>query len=658
MHSLNHLAFVCTAILLSSFTSSRAQNATVAEFTVHAGKYDRLNTPISVNLNTLDLPEDTSHWQLRLVERRGKKTIPVAMQWASGDQDFLLWRLEGDTPAGSTRRYTLQSIEQADPLPPAVTINDQDSAVTFSINNQAVLTYQYALATMPPGVDDIYRRGGFIHPLRSLGGGVLTRIQPPDHYHHYGIWNPWTHTEYEGRSLDFWNLAKGQGTILAKGVTSLTEGPVMAHLTAWHEHVAYPDSTDRSKRETLLNELWDLRVWNTTPEQPTYLVDFTSTLSNATDQPFTIKAYRYQGFGFRANKDWNDRTARLLTSAGMNKANGNGTRARWVAVQGPTEAGTSGVVFMTHPANVNFPEQIRIWPEGMNEGQENVFFNFNPAQEQDWVLKPHQTYALKYRMLVYDGAIDTAAAQRYWQDFAYPPQVEVNFPSSLTGKKILVYTKNGEGYVHDNIPASVQALRKLADENGFDMVVSDDPSLFTPDQLKQFDALIFSNTNNDIFDTPKQEAAFQQYIRSGGGFVAIHSASGSERDWPWFWKNLGGKFVRHPPLQDFDVQVIDKNHPSTVFLPDTWSIKQDECYYLNHLNPNIRVLVAADLTTVEDERKNEYPGDTFGNLFPTTWCHTTDGGRQWYTSLGHRPEHYSDPVLMKHILGGIQWVLQ
>jgi type 1 glutamine amidotransferase len=102
--------------------------------------------------------------------------------------------------------------------------------------------------------------------------------------------------------------------------------------------------------------------------------------------------------------------------------------------------------------------------------------------------------------------------------------------------------------------------------------------------------------------------------------------------------------------------VVDSTHVSTDFLPHTWHIVDDECYYLKQLNPAIHVLLAADLTTVDDEEgKTTYPADTFGDIFPTSWCHTTDGGRQWYTSLGHRKEHYSDSLFMRHILGGIEW---
>ncbi len=398
---------------------------TVATFTVHAGAYDRHDVLVSVELNGVNLPEDWSTW--RLVEQVGRRR-PVAMQWQPGPRGTLSWVVLGKTAAGSTRQFSLQQHRSSQPsFSPAVVVREDSGSMTFLVNKKEVLTYQYALASVPAGVDKVYRRGGFIHPLRSLGGGVLTRMQPPDHYHHYGIWNPWTHTEYQGREIDFWNLAKKQGTVRAKGVTDFTSGAVFGELTAWHEAVAYPDSADQTTVQKILNETWHLRVWRGGSEQKMYLVDFVSVQNNVTSDPLTVKEYRYQGFGFRANQRWNDTTAYLLTSAGKSKANGNSTRARWCDMRGPTVAGTSGVLMMGHPANFNFPEPIRIWPEGANEGEGNVFFTFNPAQDRDMILEPQQPRALKYRMLVYDGDIDAAMAQRHWQDFAYPPRVEVTW---------------------------------------------------------------------------------------------------------------------------------------------------------------------------------------------------------------------------------------
>jgi type 1 glutamine amidotransferase len=229
--------------------------------------------------------------------------------------------------------------------------------------------------------------------------------------------------------------------------------------------------------------------------------------------------------------------------------------------------------------------------------------------------------------------------------------------SVCLSENVLIYTKNGTGYVHDNIAASVACLKKICQTNGWAFEVSDDASIFTAEKIKVFDVLVFSNTNNETFDTEEQRKVFQDYIRNGGGFVGIHSACGSERQWPWFWANLGGKFVRHPPLQPFDIKVIDNANPSTQHLPDIWKW-EDECYYMNELNPAIHILIAVDLRTIEDSKKDSYPGRIFGDYFPLAWCQEFDGGRQWYTALGHKIEHYSDKNFIQHLAGGIRWAMQ
>ena len=223
-------------------------------------------------------------------------------------------------------------------------------------------------------------------------------------------------------------------------------------------------------------------------------------------------------------------------------------------------------------------------------------------------------------------------------------------------KRILIYTKNGEGYVHENIAASVAALEKICTGEGIETDVSDQPGVFTPENLKRYDAIVFSNSNNEGFDTEEQKKAFQAYIRSGGGFMAIHSANATEREWPWYWAMVGGKFIRHAPHQEFDVVLTDGDHPATAHLPARWTIK-DECYYSFQLNPDIHVLLSADMTTIEDEGKDEYPGETFGQLFPLAWCHEFEGGRQFYTALGHDPWFYEDPLFVEHLRGGLLWVM-
>lgn len=222
---------------------------------------------------------------------------------------------------------------------------------------------------------------------------------------------------------------------------------------------------------------------------------------------------------------------------------------------------------------------------------------------------------------------------------------------------VLLYTKNGEGYVHDNIPNSIEAIKALGKKHGFTVDASEDPAVFTDDNLKKYDAVVFSNTNNNVFDTDSQKVAFMRYIQSGGGFVGIHSASGTERQWEWFKQLLGGTFHWHEPYQKFDVKIIDKDHPSLAHLPELWE-KEDECYYLKEMNVNLTVLAVNDLSTLEvqGKKKRQRP-NIFGNVFPAVWCQEFDGGRQWYTSLGHNKEDYKKPDFRKHILGGIQWVI-
>ncbi len=233
-------------------------------------------------------------------------------------------------------------------------------------------------------------------------------------------------------------------------------------------------------------------------------------------------------------------------------------------------------------------------------------------------------------------------------------------PATAAEKRILVYTRNhvtgGKGFVHDNIQASVDALKKMGLEKGFAVDVSDNPQVFTDANLKQYKALVFSNSNNEAFENDAQREAMQRYIRAGGGFVGIHSASGSERKWPWYWALLGGTFARHPKLQPFLVRVKDPNHPATRGLPATfeWS---DECYYHKEMPADLNVLLVTDPAKLNDPQKAVYPGDRFGDSLPLAWWHNFEGGRAFYTALGHKIEHYSDPRLYQHILGGVLWAM-
>jgi len=225
--------------------------------------------------------------------------------------------------------------------------------------------------------------------------------------------------------------------------------------------------------------------------------------------------------------------------------------------------------------------------------------------------------------------------------------------------KILVYTRNhvsnGKGYVHDNIAVSVATVKALCAEKGIGCDASDDPAVFTADNLRHYKAVIFSNSNNEAFSDPDQSKAFTAYIENGGGFVGVHSASGSERDNPDFKRILGGTFKWHTPNQKFTVVVADKNHPATAGLPAEWKWKDEG--YLCDLVPGLRVLLEMDTTSVAKPPRETWAIKFEGNRFPLSWCHQVGKGRCFYTALGHDIACYSDPAFRGHLQGGILWVL-
>src|SRR5687767_3861989 len=163
---------------------------------------------------------------------------------------------------------------------------------------------------------------------------------------------------------------------------------------------------------------------------------------------------------------------------------------------------------------------------------------------------------------------------------------------------VLVYTRNGKGYVHENIPGAVSCIQKLGKQYGFKVDTSADASVMKEQNLKQYTLLIFPSTNNDVFDTDEQRLAFRRYIEAGGGFVGIHSVTGTERNWKWFKMMLGGTFSWHPKFQKFSVKVIDPSHPSVQGLPKVWQ-KEDECYFAKELYPGTKTIIAHDITTLD-----------------------------------------------------------
>jgi len=230
----------------------------------------------------------------------------------------------------------------------------------------------------------------------------------------------------------------------------------------------------------------------------------------------------------------------------------------------------------------------------------------------------------------------------------------LSFPAAAeTGKKprILVFSKT-VGWRHESIIDGKKALLDLGQEAGFDVDISENAGLFNTGTLDGYDAVVFLNTTGSIF-SDGQRRAFEHYIRSGGGFVGIHSATDTEYEWPWFNKLVGAYFAGHPEQQEAEMAVVDFQHPATGFLKtelqgNRWR-RFDEWYNFKSVNPDISVLMTLDEST--------YEGGENGEHHPAAWYHEYDGGRAFYTAGGHTGESYRDPLFMRHLLGGIRYAM-
>lgn len=399
-------------ILLSNYNVN-AQ--IIATFTVNA-QPSTIATPVNVDLDAIT-QQDISSLVLKEVIKNDAVEVPC--QAEENYHRFLWWMLTPQLTA-SKRTFILSIKKNKNSTLSPLQIED-DSALVIKAYNKNVLQYNYRTHYPPAGVDTAFKRSGFIHPLWSPEGNTLTQINPKDHYHHVGIWNPWTHVLYKGKEVDFWNLGDKKGTVRFAGFINKEAGTVYAGFKALQNHIAF-NIPQQGDEVIAMNEVWDVHVYNT--GEHIWLVDFTSTLNNAEDDTITLEQYRYGGFGFRAAPDWNDNNSKVLTSEGKTRKDADSSVARWCTIDGDMQQGHSGIEFMSYPTNYNFPEPIRVWPEKMN-GRGDVFFSFSPTKTKSWELMPGKNNVLKYRMLVYDGTITAKEAETIWKSFANPPVITI-----------------------------------------------------------------------------------------------------------------------------------------------------------------------------------------------------------------------------------------
>ncbi len=215
--------------------------------------------------------------------------------------------------------------------------------------------------------------------------------------------------------------------------------------------------------------------------------------------------------------------------------------------------------------------------------------------------------------------------------------------------RVLVFSKTA-GFRHSSIGVGRAAIRRLGQENGFSVDTTEDAGAFTSKNLARYRAVVFLNTTGDVLDAAQQDD-FERYIQAGGGYVGIHSATDTEYGWPWYGRLAGAWFNGHPNnpnVRKGTYRVLDKSHPSTQGFPDTWE-REDEFYNFKSIDPTIHVLVDID--------EKSYEGGTNGDHHPMSWYHDFDGGRAWYTNMGHTEATFSEPLFLRHLLGGLRYAM-
>jgi len=213
-------------------------------------------------------------------------------------------------------------------------------------------------------------------------------------------------------------------------------------------------------------------------------------------------------------------------------------------------------------------------------------------------------------------------------------------------KKILIFSKTA-GFHHSSIKVGIAAIQKLGLENKFQVDTTIDATKFNYKNLKKYDAVVFLSTTGDVLND-EQQAAFERYIKGGGGFAGIHAATDTEYGWPWYGKLSGAYFTSHPAQQMADLNVLNRNTIATSHLPEIWK-RKDEWYNFKEIGTDLNVLIKID--------ERSYTGGKNGDNHPVAWYHNFDGGRSFYTALGHTEASYTEPLFLKHILGGIQYAM-
>ena len=390
-------------LALAGLAATAAAADKAIHLTVQAGDFERRQTIVQFNL-----PQDTIRYHTASNSRGTAFPLQV-------DADGLATFIVDALKPGAEENFVLSTASAADGN--QVTVTRDTTKLKLKMAGRPLAEYQAEPGEFPRAeIKPLFRRGGYLHPLYSPAGRVITDDFPPNHIHHHGVWWAWTKTEFEDRHPDFWNMGDGKGRVEFVSLDQTWSGPVHGGFVSRHRFV----DLIAAEPKVALHETWRVQAYQTGPAAPFWILDLVSTQECATPAPLKLPEYHYGGLGLRGHRSWDgkDQVAFLTSDGETDRDKGNTSRGRWCDMNGRVDGAQVGIAILGHPDNFRAPQPMRLHPT-------EPFFCFAPQQMGDMKITPGKPYVSRYRLVMHDGPPDKALLDRLWNDYAHPPRVSL-----------------------------------------------------------------------------------------------------------------------------------------------------------------------------------------------------------------------------------------
>lgn len=396
-------------LLLVMVISPVFASAQQFDLSIDAGDFDRIDSITTFSWPIEGEKADSSSSQI-YADNSGEFLVRVK----NGVASMVVQKMK----KGENLNVSVAKISSSSVVPALYTDKKDDGKLSFYKGLDNIPMEYFIKARFPrEGIDPLYLRSGYLHPIKTPSGINVADDYPEMHIHHHGVWYTWTKTKFESRTPDFWNMGQGKGRVEHVDLLSHWDGPVHAGFKA---KLRFVDMTAQPEKEVLTEE-WSVRMYAAGLRATPYNVfDLHSSQTNVTNSKLELPQYRYGGLGFRGRAEWNGKeNCFFLTSNGeTDRIKAHTTKANWCHIGGLHEGKMVGIAILCHPGNFRAPQPMRVHP---NE----PFFNFAPSQGGDWSIGPGETYTSQYRFVVTDGEPNVDLINRLWNDYASPIKVSV-----------------------------------------------------------------------------------------------------------------------------------------------------------------------------------------------------------------------------------------